>query len=182
MSYQPAFDGVIASWTTKHLHQNQWRVRIICPTWNDLMQEAHLIFVVCRQRYCDTGRVVCMPHFMALYKTSLIHRVHRLAQKDSRIRSVESSPVDNDEGTDPMDSVGELENMGVLNVLLRQAPREVTLVLSLLAGAPSELLGIILGPKVTEAHLSKKLCKLLGLPPDCDPLAMTRAHFQGGQS
>lgn len=179
MLYQPAFEGPISNWTSQFVHQNHWRVRLSCPTREDAMQESMLVFVKCKRQYCDTGKVICRPHFFSLYKTSVCNRFHRLANKDTKIRGLEQ-PMLEDAETNLHDPIGETENSGFLAVMVRQAPEEVKLVLNLLLQAPNELLGMALSGSVTmsDNRLSRRLVALLGLPKGSDPLGATRAYLQ----
>jgi hypothetical protein len=83
-SYSPTWEGPIEGWTVNYLKNQAWRTEPEMDL-DDLVQEAFLIFDKCAGAY---PRVTSPSHFMSLYKTSIINRVHRLAGNRSRRKEV----------------------------------------------------------------------------------------------
>jgi hypothetical protein len=181
--YVPEFKGPIEGWIVNYLKANLWRVARTME-FDDCLQEAHLVFLRVQRTYPD---VVDPPHFMALFKTSWTRRFADLSNDDSAIREAELhvGGAEDEEGA-PLNfqAVGDLANEGELRVLLRQAPREVSMVLNLLLRAPQELLDLALGSWRGEDRRmrgggSERINQLLGLPLHYDSLGAVRDHFRG---
>lgn len=169
-SYIPIFKGIIEGWTMNYLAANYWRVEQSMER-RDCLQEAWLVFAKIAERYPD----VEAPHFFALYRTAWTRRFDDLSTRDSRVRSheiVRGRYADADrEMTIGPEHIGELSNAGELLVALRQAPREVRMVLELVLRAPQEVVEMAL------AGRGERLCGLLGIAPGRDVLAEVRAYF-----
>jgi DNA-directed RNA polymerase specialized sigma24 family protein len=167
------FKGPLEGWTVNYTKKIYWRVERT-HTWEDLMQEAQVVFLKCRARYPD---VETPQHFMALYKTSWSRHMVDLARKDTEDRVlVSASEQDSPDGESfSYDPVGELSHDGDLALLLHQAPSEIKAVLGLMLQAPKELLDIALAgwnglDRRCKAGGSRKICRMLGLPEDMDVL------------
>lgn len=180
--YVPEFKGPIEGWVVNHLKDNAWKVARTMQ-FADCLQEAYIVFMRVCERYPD---VEDAPHFMALFKTSWERYFIDLARHDRRVREVEL-PLMSDPGpgedAPSWEPVGELQNEGELAVLLRQAPREVVMVLNLLLRAPQELLELALASwrgedRRMRAGGSEKINRLLGLPEHYDSLGAVRDHFR----
>jgi len=70
-----------------------------------------------------------------------------------------------------------------LAIMLRQAPREVIMVMNLFLNAPTEIAEVALSgwrgkDKRCRAGGSKQICKLLGLPLDLDVMQMVDDYFK----
>lgn len=180
--YEPTWDGPIAGYATNQVANLHWRVARTMD-WDEAKQEACLVFCRCRDRY--RGKVTEPAHFMALFKTALERRFIDLARIDVRRRSEVPLPVtrDEDDNESPFEQVGELDNDGLLAVMVKQAPREVRMVLSLLLDAPSEIVeGALAGWRASGDRRakhggSKHVNRLLGLPEDQDTMAQVREYF-----
>ena len=176
------FTGPVEGWTVNFCQANLWRVQRSME-FDDLMQEAYLVFLKCSNAYPD----VVPKHFMSLYMTAWNRRFINLAlEATSHKKQVSLSdlekPTDEGDGISH-EMVGELNNDGHLSVLLRQAPKEVLLVLNLFLNAPTELLELALsnwngGDKRCITGGSTKICKMLGLPEDLDVLQLVKEYFQ----
>lgn len=180
MSYKPEFKGPIEGWVVNYSRKIHWRIQRTVP-WEDMMQEAALVFLKCRGAYPDLDTP---QHFMALFKTAWTRRFCDLAAADTADRVLVSenrTSMDDEEYTP--DSVGELDTDGELAVKLRQAPSEVLSVLHLFLSAPQELLDVALaGWRGRDARCksggSAQVCRLLGLPEELDVLQMVEDHFR----
>lgn len=179
MSYQPRFEGPIQGWTVNYCRKHAWKTEG-SQQWDDLMQEAYLVFLRCVERYPDVEEA---PHFMALYKRAWANEMTDLANKDTALRQEVPFPttiVDGD--VIELEVMGEHYHDGNLATLLRQAPKEVLMVLNLFLNAPNEIVELALSgwrgrDKRCRAGGSRKICQLLGLPLDLDVLAMVEDHF-----
>lgn len=175
--YIPVFEGEIEGWTVNHLSENLWRVARTKDR-DDCMQEAFIVFLRCAKAYPDVNA----RHFMALYKTAWTNQFHRFARNDTRMREVE--PLN--EAPASMEAIGETCNEGELRVMLRQAPREVRMVLNLLLRAPQELAEIALaGFTANDGRTrngvskgaSERINAMLGLPLEANTLERVREYF-----
>jgi hypothetical protein len=72
--------GPVESWTATFAAYNEWRTR---PQYDrdDIVQEAYFKFAECREKY---PTVVTLAGFMPVYCTSVINRVHRMANIRTR--------------------------------------------------------------------------------------------------
>lgn len=179
MAYTPTWPGPIEGYATNQVHRNLWRVAATHDR-DDLMQEARIVFLRCERRYpaLDEAR-----HFMALYKTALQRRIHELSNASSRVAH---APPDWEEGRDAREPIGDTDNLGALNVLVRQAPREVRLVLSFFLEAPDGL--VEQAERAWALHnrgrqeLNAMLNRLLGPAVGPDPVGAVREHFSSQAS
>lgn len=175
-SFTPEFKGPIEGFVVNFITKHAWKVARTVPR-EDLMQEAHVVFLRCRAKYVE---VTEPKHFMALFKTAWLHHFTDLANADTAERCVYSSTPD--DGGVELERVGELRNDGELAVRLRQAPHEVKLVLQLFLNAPQEILDLALHSwRATDKRMlnggTGKINKLLGLPPGCNIHQMMEEYF-----
>jgi hypothetical protein len=183
-AFTPEFTGAIEGWVVNFLTKNLWRVARTMDR-DDCMQEAQLVFLRVKRTYPG---VTDAPHFMALFKTSWTRRFDDLSTDDSVIREAEvhyDNSAGREEDAAPVEFVGDVENEGELRVMLRQAPREVTMVLNLLLKAPQEMLDVLLGgwkgrDKRMKGGGSEHINRLLGLPEQQDTLQRVQDYFRHG--
>lgn len=179
MSYLPEFSGPIEGWTVNFMKKNYWRVERT-QTRDDVLQEARLVFLRCKQRYAE---VETPQHFMALYKRAWANEFTDLANADTASRVlVQPQTYRTESGEQLVEQSGDTDNDGTLSVMLRQAPAEVTMVLNLFLSAPQEILDLALGSwkgrdKRCRTGGSKRICKMLGLPPELDVLKVVEDYF-----
>lgn len=177
--YSPEWKGPIEGYTTNFINRQGWRV-LRTHDFKDCMQEAYLVFMRCAERYpiIDTG-----AHFMSLYKRALTNHMHDLAEKaTSANRMVPEVAQDREEGGEwARDSVGELENLGQLLIMLQQAPREVMMVINLFLNAPTELLELASQAWAAQgrrkADGNAMISRLLGIPAERDVLGQIERYF-----
>lgn len=179
MSYQPEFKGPIEGWVVNSLKKNLWRIAAT-HTYEEAMQEAHMVFLRCAQRYPDMDTP---QHFMALFQVSWVNEVHDLSKLATNAREAVSLDqlTYSDEGYTPLEVIGEVENDGVLAVKLRQAPKEVTMVLNLFLNAPQELLELAMSAwrknRNYKSDGDRAVSRMLGLPQNSTPMSTTRDYF-----
>lgn len=180
--YCPTFEGPIEGWVVNGMKANYFRLQ---RTHNreEYMQEAYLVFLRVKNKYEDS--VTEPRHFMALFKRAWVNELNDLATKATQARMFVAMPrAHGDEGDEiEIDMVGDLDNDGMLATLLRQAPREVAMVLNLFLSAPQELLETALqswrGKDKRYAHGgSERICKLLGLDPNTDVMQRVEDYFR----
>lgn len=178
MSYIPQFTGPIEGWAVNYSKFNLWRVAASME-WEDLMQEAYVVFLRCANKYpeLDTPQ-----HFMSLFQRAWINTFTDFAHDDSKLRMTAPSIFDADDDNLP-EPMGEVTNDGDLAIMIRQAPREVMMVLNLFLNAPTELVEVALAgwqgrDRRCKAGGSKKICQMLGLPQDLDVMKMVEDYFQ----
>lgn len=182
MSYVPEWKGPIEGYVVNFLSKQLWRVRPLLEH-DDAMQEAYLVFLRTASRYPleDTPQ-----HFMALFKTSLTNEFHDLSKKATAARTAISMSdlrsVDDDGGAMTVpEAVGETDNMGALSLMVKQAPREVLMVLNLFLNAPGELLELAHSTWRAQGKYNaggeRWAEKALGLPAGSSPLQKTEDYF-----
>ena len=178
MSYQPEFKGPNEGWTVNYTKQHIWRVAATME-FADILQEAYLVYlrVIATYDHFETG-----SQFMALYKRAWVNAMNDFSLKDTKWRQAVSVHDVDEEDAHAITLVGELNNDGHLATLLRQAPREVLMVLNLFLSAPTEIVELALaGWKNDDRRKtgsSPKICRLLGLDPDLDVMKMVHDYFQ----
>lgn len=177
-AFEPEWKGPIEGYVVNFLTKNHWKIVRTCPR-EDALQEAYCVFLRVKRKY--TGKVargqrrVTEPrHFMALFKTAWYNQFTELANLDTAQRVECTMPVD-DEGNE-FELTGSTDNDGMLAVMIREAPREVTMVLSLLLNAPQELLDAALGTGRQNACV--RVNRLLGLPLEQDTLGTVAEYFR----
>ena len=176
MSHNPEWSGEYEGWTVNFLKANYWRVASTMER-EDALQEARLLFYRLRCKY----KVEEPAHFMALFKTSFVRRFHDLSNDNSR--HFAHQPSQTTDEAYQRDPIGSTDTDGYLLTLLRQAPREVSMVLSLFLNAPQELLDHALGAwapsrdgRRTDGG-SGPVNRLLGFPDDFDSLAAVQDYL-----
>ena len=135
--------GPIEGYTHNFLARNYWKVARSME-YEDAVQEAYAIYLECVGRY--SGRCDNAKWFMSLYKLVLSTRFTDFAKRDTRSRAIvyEASRIETEEPTrHDADGVGDLDNAGYLNILIKEAPKEVREVLAIFLNAPSELLDLV---------------------------------------
>lgn len=169
-AFEPEWKGPVEGYVVNFLTKNHWKIARTCPR-EDALQEAYCIFLRIKRRYpeLDTPQ-----HFMALFKTAWFNQFTDLANLDTRQRAECAMPVDA-EGNE-FELTGSTDNDGMLAVMIREAPREVTMVLSLLLNAPQELLDAALGTGRQNACV--RVNRLLGLPLEQDTLGNVAEYFR----
>lgn len=169
---KPEFDGTIKGWTVNYVSKNIWRVDRIM-TIDDCLQEAQLVFLRVKRSY---PKVPEGAHFMALFKTSWIRRFDDLSNENTVVRDNETLTAT---GAMIDMRVGEMSNEGELRVMIRQAPREVRMVLELMLRAPQEIADLAFaGWRKDRQKGSERINALLGLPSQQDTLQRVEEYFR----
>lgn len=176
--YQPVFKGPIEGWVVNYTKAQFWRLQATME-WDDVMQEAYLVFLRCSNKYPGLQEA---KHFMALFKQAWIRQVTDLAYLDSRHR-VSSTSTEIAEDGYIQEQVGELDNDGQLSILMRQAPSEVRMVINLFLNAPQEIVDALLSgwtgrDKRCRNGGSARINKALGLDPQMDVLGLVEDYFR----
>lgn len=177
--FVPKFKGPIEGWVVNFLRRNYWRVERTME-YEDAMQEARLVFCKLIHKYptIDTPQ-----HFMSLFQTAWRNHFNDLTTADtsSRCLTYEAQMTDADESPLNVEGIGELDNAGMLTVMLKQAPQEVNQVLALFVSAPTELLGLARmswkrSGKYREDG-NKMINELLGRPHHTDSIGAVERYF-----
>ena len=172
LCWEPKWNDTPRQWAAKFIRRNQWRCDRIYE-FDDLMQEAYLIFLKITQKY---PRVIEPHHFMGLYKMAVANWFHDRAAYMQRKNTQHV-----DLAVDPMElclgQTGELRHAGELAILLSEAPHELRLALSLLTDNPAALKASH-KPKELRENLNMKLRRILGLSENFDlKAALTELLF-----
>jgi len=178
--YIPEFKGPLEGYVVNYINKQHWRLARTHDR-EDMKREAHYVFLRCAAKYpiIDTPQ-----HFMALFKTAWSNHVTDLSHKATAARAIvsENQFDDDDEEAWAHDHAGELDNDGQLAVMLRQAPREVLMVLNLFLNAPQELLDLATQAWVTSGRRrvdgNVMVGRLLGMDPEQDPLGQVHEYFR----
>lgn len=183
MAFMPQFKGPIEGWVVNHLRKHYWRVSNT-HEHEEVMQEAYIVFLRCAARYSSVKEP---QHFMALFKSAWINEFNDLSTRATAARvTVAVSSLSDDEEAPALDLVGDLENAGQLLTMIRQAPREVLMVLNLFLNAPQELLELAAATWRASgkyrADGDKAVSRMLGLPEGSQPVTNTRAYFEDSPS
>lgn len=173
----PHIEGYVVNFLTK----NYWRVQST-ETREDCMQIAYVVFLRCKRRYPDVED----KHFMALFKTAWGHEFTDLSNENTALRKVYGNPQgDEVYSSDPTldrEVIGDLDNEGVLATMIRQAPREVLMVLNLLLNTPQELLDLAERSwkkrHRSQPFNSEHVAQLLSLPEGTDVMGKVEAYFR----
>lgn len=179
--YLAEFKGPIEGYVVNHLKKNYWRVARLHER-DDVMQEAFLVFLRVKVKYPE---LETPQHFMALFKTAWGNHFTDMANDDTQSRVLVDAPrVAFDDGESvEYDMPGDCDNDGLLAVMLAEAPKEVSMVLNLFLNAPQELLDVALGSwrgadRRCKAGGSKRINKMLGLPPDLDVMQLVNDYLR----
>lgn len=178
--YKPEFKGPIEGWVVNQLSRGSlayWRVERTMAR-DEVLQEAYECFLRCCKRFPKSPAYDTPQAFMALFKRAWSNQFSDLASYDTEDRLCFS--VDARE-TPMAEAVGDLENSGFLSVMIREAPREVRMVLSVFLDAPKELLESACLAWRRGGHQSaggsRHLNKLLGFDESCDPVKLVEDYF-----
>lgn len=172
--YKPKYNGPIQGWAVNYSAANAWKVSAIMEL-DDLLQESYMIFLKCKARYPVLEEA---KHFMALYKRAFTNHVTDLAELASRSKD----ETDHDISVIHMTHCGETDNDGRLATLLRQAPREVQMVLNLMLNAPQELVDLtVAGWHTVDRRCTNggagRINAALGLDPKLNVMQMVHDYF-----
>lgn len=174
--FKPEFKGPVEGWVVNHMTTNYWRVQATLSRM-EVLQEANLIFLRTAKHY--EGQITEAKHFMSLFQRSWLNHFTDLAKIDSATRQGVS--MTSADGTQ-YEAVGDVENLGYLRTVIRQAPREVAVVLNLLLNAPQELLDLATENwrKSGKHHAggNKQVSQWLGLPEGSRPLDVVEEYFK----
>lgn len=173
--YIPRWRGSVEGYVTNQITKQLWRFSLTHDR-DDLTQEAYIVFLKCERAYpvLDTPQ-----HFMSLYMSALQRRFNDLSRKHSRIAPV--SVQEDTEGNAHREQTGALDNDGYLAAMIRQAPREVSMVLALFLNAPAELLDV--AERAWAGRRDRKdanamIRRLLGPDAGNAPIEQVEAYFQ----
>lgn len=166
------FKGVIEGYLVNQIHANAWRFKNVMGV-EDALQEGYIMFAHNAELYPD----VEPAHFMALYKTTLERRIIDWSRKSTDACHVSL----NDAEGNSLDVAGDVENDGYLSVLIKQAPAEVTQVLTLFLNAPTELLQLAMASWRSTGKIdaggNRQVAQWLGLPAGSKPLDKVLEYF-----
>ncbi len=178
--FKPEFKGPVEGWVVNQLTRGKlayWRVERTLSR-DEVMQEANECFLRCCKRFPKSKEYNTPQAFMALYKRAWSNQFSDLATYDTADRQCLSVDAREVQVHEP---IGALENDGFLATMIREAPREVNMVLSVFLNAPSELLEMAFEAWRIQGHNSpgnsRHLNKLLGLDPSCDPVKLVEDYF-----
>lgn len=164
------WEGPINGYAVNYVNANLWRL-YNRYNFDELVNEAFLVY--CKVSITYANKVDNPKWFMALYKTALSNRMHDLSKTINQLVEDCEEPY---KGSSLVTS-----NDGYLEVLLNQAPSEISSVLSLFINAPQELLDLAFsswksngGKKITG---NRFLSSVLGLKDTRDMCKMVTDYL-----
>ncbi len=159
--------SVVEPYVRNFLKKNYWKVETLMP-YEDALSEAKLQFIrtISRleKRNCEIKNE---KHLMSLFKTSWSNHFITLANKATNERFV--TTLSNSDNQDLLidQVIGDMGNMGEIEILLQKAPSEIKQVISMLLNSPIEAIEVIRDNFFTNKTKSNQLlCKLLGKNPN----------------
>lgn len=181
MSYKPTFKGPVEGWVMNQLKADYWRVETTL-SWLEALQEAHIVFLRCCKKFPSEAARDTPQAFMALFKMAWRNQFNDLSNYDSKHRVCVHMPT-REESEEEIEQPGDLDNDGMLAIMIEQAPTEVRTVLAVMLNAPTELLEMAdtawrRGGR-NKAGSSKHLAALLGLDPGVDAVRLVEDYFNG---
>lgn len=173
-----SFDGPIKGYLVNQMQRGMWRVAATM-TDDDYLQDGYEVFARCARKYPD----VEPKHFMALFKTAWYNHMADVSVLDTEARRLVSLSAHENayDSVGYFEPVGDMDNDGYLRTMLRQAPAEVTQVVTLFLNAPSEILEMAITTwrknGKNDAGGNKQVSLWLGLPVGSKPLDAVRSYF-----
>lgn len=175
-AYTPVFKGPIEGYVVNHLRANYWRVSALLE-YEDVLQEAWVVFLSLVRRYSE---IDTPQHFMSLFKTSWRNHFNDLATATTRSRSIPVYQYEDGEDQDFIGQiVGDLNTMGVLPVLVNEAPPLVRTVISFLVSDNCGDASSFIETR-SEKRSNALLCRLLGFPPNTNVINEVKQYFNFG--
>jgi hypothetical protein len=176
------FAGAVQGYVINGMKANYFRVSRTLSR-EDYMQEAYLVFLRVVRKY--EGTVTEPKHMMALFKQAWANELNDLATRDTQQRMFVQAPLSRDDGGEDVEAfepAGDCDNDGALATMLRQAPREVSMVLNLFLSAPQEVLDVALASwrgkdRRCRTGGSQRICHLLGIDPSVDVMQRVEDYF-----
>lgn len=176
-----SFQGHVEGYVVNFLRKEFWRISRRME-YEDAMQESRLIHTKLARIYPDAEPA----HFMSLYKTAWSNHFNDLSKSDTKNRFIVlDSDCQDDKESDSANyltsRVGDLDNNGMLSILISQAPEEVVAVLSIFINAPSELLAAFSSAWRAKGKRKEDgnsmLCAALGYPKGTDLIGKVERYF-----
>jgi len=166
-----SFEGPIEGYVINFLQKNYWRVKNYFD-YEDAVQEARYTFtLLLRRMERNNSLIENAKHLMSLFKSAWTRHFHTLSNRDTkRIDFAISNYTTEDHDDWILDSINldaSSHNLGYLEVVIDQAPKEVRQVLNLLLTAPKEMLGMAVeswgnNNKRNSTITNEFLCRMLG--------------------
>lgn len=156
IEWEPVWDGYVRNWTVGFIKKNLWRCDKVTD-FDDLLQDAYLIFVRIRERY---PRVVEPRHFMALFRTTMSNEMcnisRRQQQREMAIKDLDCDPCEYAEVC-----MSEFTNEGYLRALLSKAPHEIKRALAIISNEVDTIAPRSAKPQPRE-NMNMRLNRILG--------------------
>ena len=135
---KPTFNPVdelptCTGWATNYIRKNLWRVTRVpydTHTFEDMVQDAMVYFLVCADRYED---VTDARHFMALFKTCVTNHVHKHATRITRRPDHAYGLAGHDSADDALDLIATYDNALAelhIRLLVEDAPPAIQTILA----------------------------------------------------
>ena len=166
--WKPNWKPEIAGWTVTFIKENNWRCSDIVNSFEDLLQEAYIVFL----RIKTTYPLVNTPkQFMALYKKSFTNYVIDLSRYKQRKEAVHVTDLPCDAIELGSGRIGEIENSGYVMSLLERSSEELKTLL-LVYNDEAKLVKLrekyLRTSRKPRPNLNRRLCSLAGIEPKKD--------------
>lgn len=170
-TWTPQWEGDVRTWTLHLIRKNKWRCDWVHDQ-EDLLQDCYMIFMRISEMY---PRIMDDTSFKKLYKRACANKMNdRSCHKDRRKNLYQ--PTSRDVSELYTHHIGETTNAGYAMALLREAPEELKLALSIIGDHPEKLLE--LEDPTLRLNLNMKLRRILGLDTDFNFTECLRALFK----
>jgi hypothetical protein len=149
----PEWPGTFENYARKDTKRNFWRVKHVCGSEEDALQECGVTFAKVRRRY--TGKVHDARHWMALYKTALSRQWDDLANREKRLRALS---LPEPEAVEP--------SYAPLAAYWHSASDELRCAIAHVVNAPAEVLDIIFADRSPTAinRRWRRFARIRGTP------------------
>lgn len=170
--YVPQWPGAFEDYARVYVYRNAWRVKY-CMDVDDCMGVAGMVFAKLLTRY-ETKKFNSPKQLMALYKVALANEFYDINLKATRER-------------DAVTEYGSLYrnstdySQGPLTSRLSEASQELRDVIRIVAGAPAELLNLLL-LEADDCSWSRRLCRLCRLPVVSETIISELRELLSGES
>jgi hypothetical protein len=151
-TFRPRWNGPCEAFAKRFVAANLWRVQALLDK-DEAIQECAVIFARCCRLY--EGKVDNPAWFMSLFTRALSRDFHTLSNKNAKAVAARQAAKRN---RHPI--IAELQD-GPVYTALCHASEDLRQVFIVLAAAPQELLGLMLGyPVKDEGAWSRSMCRL----------------------
>lgn len=144
------WESNIKGFSVNYINSNLWRFKESSYSFDDLLQEAWIVFDYCKKKYKNTSPA----NFMTLYKKALFCSLFDLGKREEKeqLLTIESPEIYENKKAEALD----------YNLMLQDIPEIMRNIVELLTDPPDDVKNYIENKKITNLFL----CQLLDLNPN----------------